>query len=673
MLPVQSHVESMTPAQPKKYRLLVRNRHDQNAIVLTYEMHQGSGAHGQTVIVQAKHGSTYQLQDLSDINQYGPRQLKTKRVGNNLHIMFDNGNVADIIIEDYYEETEPGINNLVGQAENGIVYDYIPENAQGSVVSSLVDGSQAVDVTLGGTHEVLDAAAPAAFWDVAVLPSALGLSGLGAALAALGGRKSKSSTNTDPQVANKSVQEITDAGAQSESNNHASVIVTDATQAVGPVVTPAAVPTTESGTETIQETADEPVAAAVSELVVDTSTDTSNQQGEILDNVGGQEQVEELVQPTIEPTIDVPVEVPVEAPVETSEELPTEPLVEPQIEPPIELPIVPLKDISTTLIITASSFVTTNFSEAPSKSVVYEGPLNSNSKTELITSSFIFNDMGKDVSSGDNMWWSKHESGSWAGIGFGDNKQRDPTTEIYRITSTKGPVSSVQIEYSDLQVENKTVNYYDSNDKLIFTQTLVINGNGTSMVDTGTFADGAQASYWEITAGTRDFWFLNKINCSIKTLQQYEVLNGSNVQTKLLEITGTLTRELDSGEKVVIFQNDVPVNEVTSVTGTQWSFTPTITSGSTNTFEAKVMTADGTVIPNSTSPSQTFTHSEDVPLLRLGDVLQTSLAREGILDIDPIGQICEANLSQDSYSLGTSSIVGDYATQVFLEQLSMTS
>ena len=186
----------MAATDIKNYKLLVRNAQDQNANIQAYEVQQGAGARGQTLRIQAQKGVKYQLQELTKPNQTAPQYVKTKRVGKNLHIMFENDEVADIIIENYYDETVAGTNNVVGQAENGGFYDYIPEDPEAAgVISSMTDGSDAVNVALGGTDEEFLAAAPLDFWGAPLLLAGLGLAGLGAAILASNNQKSS------PQVA----------------------------------------------------------------------------------------------------------------------------------------------------------------------------------------------------------------------------------------------------------------------------------------------------------------------------------------------------------------------------------------------------------------------------------------------------------------------------------------
>ncbi|MCT4703349.1 Ig-like domain-containing protein [Enterobacteriaceae bacterium H20N1] len=71
----------------------------------------------------------------------------TKRVGNNLVLFFDGEDTADVILEDYYENDEV---HLIGQAENGQYYEYIPVSGDvNEYAPMLMDGGSG-EAALGG-------------------------------------------------------------------------------------------------------------------------------------------------------------------------------------------------------------------------------------------------------------------------------------------------------------------------------------------------------------------------------------------------------------------------------------------------------------------------------------------------------------------------------------------
>jgi hypothetical protein len=149
---------------------------------------QRAGANGQPLRIKATPGAKYQLQEVSDTGKsrgkpVGPDFVKTRRVGKNLQILLEGSTEADVIIEDYYDVFVDGYNGLVGQAENGSFYEYIPEDPDtAGLVGSLRDGGQAVNAALGGA-EVQGAGAAIGLLAFNPLLGALGLAGAGAAAA----------------------------------------------------------------------------------------------------------------------------------------------------------------------------------------------------------------------------------------------------------------------------------------------------------------------------------------------------------------------------------------------------------------------------------------------------------------------------------------------------------
>jgi len=166
----------------KKFKLIVSTGNTDNN--QTVDVTQGQGGRGQPVLLKAKAGAKYQLLDLEKAKAVGPDYVKVKRVGKNLHILFEDSTEADVIIEDYYEVMPEGYNGVVGQAENGNFYEYIPEDPDvKGLIPQLADGGQAVSVALGGA-EVAGSGAALAILAFNPLLAGLGLVGAGAAAAA---------------------------------------------------------------------------------------------------------------------------------------------------------------------------------------------------------------------------------------------------------------------------------------------------------------------------------------------------------------------------------------------------------------------------------------------------------------------------------------------------------
>uniref|UniRef100_UPI00404794C9 hypothetical protein n=1 Tax=Limnohabitans sp. TaxID=1907725 RepID=UPI00404794C9 len=108
----------------KQYKGLVNTGKAENNKVL--DVQQFAGDKGQPVRIKAQAGAKYQLQEAGTAKPVGPDYIKVKRVGKHLHILFADETEASLIIEDYYEVMPEGYNGVIGQAENGLFYEYIP-------------------------------------------------------------------------------------------------------------------------------------------------------------------------------------------------------------------------------------------------------------------------------------------------------------------------------------------------------------------------------------------------------------------------------------------------------------------------------------------------------------------------------------------------------------------
>jgi len=165
----------------KQYKVVVSTGKEENN--KTVGIAQFSGDQGLPVRLKAQAGAKYQLQEITRSKLVGPDYIKVKRVGKNLHVLFEDENQASLIIEDYYSEMAPGYNGVIGQAENGSFYEYIPEDPRvPGLIPELAEGGQAVNVALGGA-EVTPVGAAVAIAAFPVL-GALGILGAGAAVVA---------------------------------------------------------------------------------------------------------------------------------------------------------------------------------------------------------------------------------------------------------------------------------------------------------------------------------------------------------------------------------------------------------------------------------------------------------------------------------------------------------
>lgn len=155
---------------------------------------------GKPVTIKAAAGERYQLVDPS--TGYAPENIRVSRSGKDLKVFFEGRIVADLVVEDYYAAVTPGFNALVGEAENGRAYEYIPESASGDVsVPLLADGGAASGLALGGSEVSAAGAAVGALVAVAGFPwllGGLGAAGLAAAAAGGGGAGGATPADTTP-------------------------------------------------------------------------------------------------------------------------------------------------------------------------------------------------------------------------------------------------------------------------------------------------------------------------------------------------------------------------------------------------------------------------------------------------------------------------------------------
>jgi large repetitive protein len=138
-------------------------------------------AAGKTLRLKAAPQAKYMLIDAQ--SGVAPDVIKAKRVGKDLHIDIaddDQGSV-DVVIEGYYDSNEAA--SLVGQAENGSLYDYAPQLADAGLNLASLSGEQAIAYVLG---EVA-VASGAAVGVLAFNPLLAGVGVAGAAAAAGGG------------------------------------------------------------------------------------------------------------------------------------------------------------------------------------------------------------------------------------------------------------------------------------------------------------------------------------------------------------------------------------------------------------------------------------------------------------------------------------------------------
>lgn len=154
---------------------------------------------GQPTVIKGVKNVNYQLIDQA--TGRGPDHIVTKRVGKDLHISLeDAGQETDLIIEGFYEDDRSA---LIGQAEDGQYYYYIPDTGE---VADYVTQLAAGDVegqALGGSPYATPWWIGATDTGFGYLPWILGLIGVGALAAALANDdddKSSAKDTTAPTV-----------------------------------------------------------------------------------------------------------------------------------------------------------------------------------------------------------------------------------------------------------------------------------------------------------------------------------------------------------------------------------------------------------------------------------------------------------------------------------------
>ena len=134
----------------KQYKVIAQNGKD---VAKEIRFEQDIGARGQPIRIKAEAGVKYELQDLQRDKPVGPDYVKVRRSGKNLLVIFAGENEASLVIEDYYDVMPAGHEGLMGRAENGKYYPYIPEDPKTmGLVPVLSDGAQAVNVALGNAE-----------------------------------------------------------------------------------------------------------------------------------------------------------------------------------------------------------------------------------------------------------------------------------------------------------------------------------------------------------------------------------------------------------------------------------------------------------------------------------------------------------------------------------------
>lgn len=165
----------------KTYQIKMNQGKDSKVLDVT-----PAGTKGQAVTIKAEAGARYQLVDTE--TNYGPENIRASRQGKDLKISFEGSNTTDLVIEDYYKVSPEGYNGLIGEAEGGKFYEYIPESASGMAsVPMLAESGPVVGMALGGAEVAPAGAAVGVLAAGLFSPWLVGAGALGAAAAAGGG------------------------------------------------------------------------------------------------------------------------------------------------------------------------------------------------------------------------------------------------------------------------------------------------------------------------------------------------------------------------------------------------------------------------------------------------------------------------------------------------------
>lgn len=133
----------------KDIRVLVNTGNKASSPI--FDVVPGGGAKNQVARVKAIPGARYQFEDAVAQNA-GPEKIRSQRVGKDLHVMLDGNAEADLIVENYYDDTLLTDNNrgLYGRADDGKLYEYISADADPSGLPiNLADGGQPMSQVLG--------------------------------------------------------------------------------------------------------------------------------------------------------------------------------------------------------------------------------------------------------------------------------------------------------------------------------------------------------------------------------------------------------------------------------------------------------------------------------------------------------------------------------------------
>ena len=148
-----------------------------------FEFKPTAGTSGQVLRIHAKAGVTFQIKDLASESFKAPATLKVKRVGKNLEItLLTSTEGPDLVLENYFDMKTDGFASIVGEAENGHIYEYTVTQASADTSLILVAETQgSVNAVLGSAEFIQSSGSAFGLQGTSPLFAALGILGIAGA------------------------------------------------------------------------------------------------------------------------------------------------------------------------------------------------------------------------------------------------------------------------------------------------------------------------------------------------------------------------------------------------------------------------------------------------------------------------------------------------------------
>ena len=96
-------MDQISKKQMQKIQFITKNIKNKNVQDQVHDIQPRMGDQGKTLVLKAQADTRYELLDQD--TQRGVEKVRAKRVGRNLHIFLEDAQTADVIVEDYYDES----------------------------------------------------------------------------------------------------------------------------------------------------------------------------------------------------------------------------------------------------------------------------------------------------------------------------------------------------------------------------------------------------------------------------------------------------------------------------------------------------------------------------------------------------------------------------------------